>query len=809
MKLINNQILKLSYLLIILGAIQTSNAQRSIKINPITSTIKIDGKVDEAIWKQHLQEGNFTQLQPNNGQKSTRKTQIAILNDESYLYVLAVMHVNSKKEINSQLTERDGLGATDFFGFQMDPFGKTREGYDFSVTAANVQYDGKLSALGEDSNFNVVWESAVEIYDDKWIVELKIPFNSIRFPKEDLSNFKVNFQRFSSKLNETSFWNPIKPEIDGFLNQFGELKGLQKVNPPLNLSFNPFIAVINERNVFGDSKTSFSGGLDLKYVYNNAFTLDASLIPDFSNTPSDNAVFNLTPFEVQYNENRQFFVEGTELFDKGGYLYTRRIGGEPINKNNISLSNNEVISDNPIASNILNLIKFTGKTDSGLSIGILNGITDKSYATVLNTNNNETRSVETNPLANYNALVLDQRLKNNSSITFINNSVLRNGSAYDSNLSALLYRWYNKKRTYSMYFKKAISQKYFSNTDNQFGHEYYAYAAKVSGKWTGAVSLKLVDDKFDNNDFGFTPRNNEFRFIADIKYTENKPKNIFSNYQFFMLHQQKYYYSLMKHEQTFYKIGTNGTFKKNNHTFFADYTYIPKSRNFYEARTKDRHFNLPSQSQTFLEYQTNRNKDFSFAGYMVLVKYHNSDIYTNEFISGYGLRARIGQHLFMNFNQSFENIPNSAAFLTRENNDIIFGKRSINQIVNSLNINYSVNSKLNISARLRHFWVQVDYDKQFSLTNNGDFAQNNHTINVDNFDNNFNSFTLDFFTKWQFAPASELSLGYKLGTNFINNDVKSSYLSNLKSTVKEDSNNTISLKMTYFLDFNKIKKVMF
>ena len=98
---------------------------------------------------------------------------------------------------------------------------------------------------------------------------------------------------------------------------------VKKINPPINLSFNPFVSVVDEKSPNGDSKTTFNGGLDLKYVYNNAYTLDMSLIPDFSQAPSDDQIFNLSPFEVKYNENRQFFVEGTEIFDKGSYLYTR------------------------------------------------------------------------------------------------------------------------------------------------------------------------------------------------------------------------------------------------------------------------------------------------------------------------------------------------------------------------------------------------------------------------------------------------------------------------------------------------------
>ncbi len=780
--------------------------QKTIQAHKITTKISIDGVADEIDWKQHAIAGNFIQTRPDNGKNSVRNTQVAVLYDESYLYVLGVMYVKNKEEINSQLSARDATGNADVFAIQIDPFGETREGYDFTVTAAGVQSDIKLSQNNSYSNFNVVWESAVKLYDDKWIAELKIPFNSIRFPKEMMDNFKINFQRIASKLNEESFWSPIKPEVDGYLNQFGKLEGLPKIMPPLNLSFYPFVSVVNEKSPDGQSKTTLNGGLDVKYVHDNSYTLDVSLIPDFSQALSDNQIFNLSPFEVRFNENRQFFIEGTEIFDKGNYLYTRRIGGVPINKNRISLAEDEEIVENPIASNILNLVKITGKSSKGFSIGVLNGITAKSEATIRNTTTNEFRKAQTNPFTNYNALVLDQTLKNNSSITFLNNSVLRSGKDYDSNLSALLFRGYTKKRTYSLYVKKAVSQKYFSDQKNEFGHQYYAYVSKVSGNWIGGVSANLYDEKFDNNDFGFLSRNNQFSVRANLNYRNNNPKKWFNQYTIGIDHSQRYYYSLFEKEFAYYKLQGDATFK-NNSVVFGSFAYIEKRQDFFEPRTKDRNFKKPAQLEYFAEYQTNRNKNFSFAGYVVYVKTLNSDIFSDEFIAGYGLRAQLGQHVSLYFSQDLTNIPSNAGFVTRENDDLIFGKRSIQELTNTFEASYAVYSKLSMNLRVRHYWIQVDYDDQFALNNQGNLDRNNYTIDPDIFDDNFNSFTVDYTARWQFAPASELSFNYKLGANLFNNQIDSGYGTNLKNTLQQDNSNTISLKMTYFLDFNQLRKL--
>lgn len=784
----------------------TLYAQKSIHIHKVSSSVTIDGIADETDWKQHIIAGNFTQTRPDNGKPSTRKTEIAVLYDDSYLYVLGIMHVNDKTEINKQLSARDNTGNADVFALQIDPFGETREGYDFTVTAANVQTDLKLSQNNSYDNFNVVWESAVQLYDDKWIVEFKIPFNSIRFPKEAMHNFKINFQRVSTKLNEESYWSPIKPEVDGFLNQFGRLEGLPKITPPLNLSLLPFVSVVNEKSPDGTSNTNFNGGLDVKYVHDNSYTIDASLIPDFSQALSDNQIFNLSPFEVRFNENRQFFIEGTEIFDKGGYLYTRRIGGVPINKNNISLGENEEITNNPIASNIINLVKITGKSSKGFSIGVLNGVTAKSEATIYNTETNEFRNEQTNPLTNYNALVLDQTLKNNSSITFLNNSVWRSGKDYDSNFSALLFRGYTKNRTYSLSVKKAVSQKYFSDQKNEFGHQYYAYASKVSGNWTGGISANLYDEKFDNNDFGFLSRNNQFSLRANLNYQNNNPKKWFNQYSVGIDHSQQYYYSLFEKEFAYYKLLGDATLK-NNSVFFGSFAFIEKRQDFFEPRTKDRHFNKPAQLESFLEYQTNRNKNFSFAGYVVYVSSLNSKIFSDEFIAGYGLRAQLGQHVSLYFSQDIVNVASNAGFVTRENDDLIFGKRSLKELTNTFEASYAVYSKLSMNLRVRHYWIQVDYDDQFSLNNQGNLERNNYTIDPNDFDDNFNSFTVDYTARWQFAPASELSFNYKLGANLFNNQISSSYGTNLKNTLQQDNSNTISLKMTYFLDFNQLRKL--
>ena len=130
-----------------------------------------------------------------------------------------------------------------------------------------------------------------------------------------------------------------------------------------------------------------SGGMDVKYGINESFTLDATLIPDFGQVVSDNVVNNLTPYEVRFEENRPFFTEGTEIFNKAGLFYSRRVGDIPRGYSNIvglwpTVDPNIEILKNPARTQLYNGLKFSGRTKKKLGIGVFNAITAPMYATI-------------------------------------------------------------------------------------------------------------------------------------------------------------------------------------------------------------------------------------------------------------------------------------------------------------------------------------------------------------------------------------------------------------------------------------------
>ena len=160
-----------------------------------------------------------------------------------------------------------------------------------------------------------------------------------------MQTWGVNFFREIRRDRQKYSWNFIDSKLGTFTQQNGVLTGIANIETPTRLFFLPYSSFYLNANDQQKTKGTLKGGLDLKYGINDAFTLDAILIPDFGQTKYDDVILNLGPFEQQFNENRPFFTEGTDLFSKGNLLYSRRIGGAPTNYP--ITGTNEIITDNP------------------------------------------------------------------------------------------------------------------------------------------------------------------------------------------------------------------------------------------------------------------------------------------------------------------------------------------------------------------------------------------------------------------------------------------------------------------------------
>ncbi|NCT94922.1 MAG: carbohydrate binding family 9 domain-containing protein, partial [Chitinophagaceae bacterium] len=328
-------------LLATLLALSTWAQFKKLDALKINTPLKIDGQLNEAGWKQASAADSFILNSPQFGIPASQRTIVKILYDDQAIYVGAYLY-DDPQLVRKQLTARDGEQRkdVDYFSVFFDTYNDDQNGFQFLVTSRNVQSDARLlpnlsSQFGTPSDYSwdAVWESKVHMQNDGWTVEMKIPYSALRFSQKEAQDWGLNFQRYNRRNNESSFWNAIDPNQNGFVNQFGDLAGLQNIKPPIRLSFLPYVTA-GIRKVplpAGGSKTDVlrNGGMDVKYGVNESFTLDATLIPDFGQVISDNVILNLSPYEVQFQENRPFFTEGIELFNKAGLFYSRRVGGTP------------------------------------------------------------------------------------------------------------------------------------------------------------------------------------------------------------------------------------------------------------------------------------------------------------------------------------------------------------------------------------------------------------------------------------------------------------------------------------------------
>ncbi len=274
-----------------------------------------------------------------------------------------------------------------------------------------------------------------------------------------------------------------------------------------------------------EDEIDFKVSADIKYGINESFTLDAVLVPDFGQTAFDDVILNLGPFEQQFDENRPFFTEGLDLFEKGDLFYTRRVGNAPTGDPE-TLEHEEISSPNTV--DLINALKISGRTEKGLGVGVFNGITQKTYATITDTLTQESRKEVVEPLANYNVLVLDQRFRKNSSVTLVNTNVTRNGHFRDANVTGLLFDLNTKKNTYKL--SGDFKYSYVNDTEDKTGYNTSLYFDETSGNYRFGTGFQIVSKDFDNNDLGINFETDYYDFNAYGNYRILKSNETFNSF---------------------------------------------------------------------------------------------------------------------------------------------------------------------------------------------------------------------------------------------------------------------------------------
>jgi Domain of unknown function (DUF5916)/Carbohydrate family 9 binding domain-like len=769
---------------------------------------KIDGILDDAIWQNAEIATDFIQFQPEIGNPlpKNKRTEVKVTYDDQAIYVAAYLYDDPEK-IMKQLTSRDNFGQTDFFLVVLNPNNDSQNDTLFVVFASGQQADAIANpSIGEDYSWNAVWNSAVKLQDDGWIVEIKIPYRTLRFADQENPTWGLQLHRQFRRERAQYSWNPIDPTQGNVGLYHGELKGLNNVKPPVRLNLYPFTTGIAD-SYDGNTDTNLTFGMDVKYGITDNFTLDATLVPDFSQAGFDNVVLNLGPFEQTFSEQRQFFTEGVDLFSKGGLFFSRRVGSAPTGQLDLEESES---ADVPNEVKVLNALKVSGRTKDGWGIGVFNAITEKTYATVTNDITGEKRRELVEPFANYNILVVDKQFGGNSAISLINTNVTREGEFRDANATALVANLVNKKNTYRLNTELRMSNVNYQNEDFETGFSSFLFVGKVAGNFRYSFDHRFSDTKFDINDLGLNVRNNRNDFGMDFSYETFEPTGRLNSYRFNFFTN---YRRLVK-PNTYARFNLGGGYRaftrKLDAYGFRLNVQPGKQYDFFESRD-GRPFIFENSVSTGGWVSTNYNRIFAIdvrANIATLFE-DGRDLFRYDF--NIEPRVRVSDKLLMVYGLRFDFRNGDRGYATSVDDTPILGERNRQIVTNTLSGNYTFNPFHSLSLVFRHYWDTVNYDRElFTLLDNGRLttAEGYTVDNIGDDPNiNFSTWNVDLSYTWQFAPGSFLTALYRNQLFNFDENADDDFNESIDLLFQQPMRNTFSLRLQYFIDFNGIKSV--
>jgi len=777
-----------------------SQTKKSVSTKKTTENISIDAELNETSWKDAEIATDFVSLEPKNGTPIPEefKTEVKILYSNDAVYIGAKLYDPNPEKILKELVERDEIGTSDFFGIFINGYNDGQQEFRFFVTAANGQIDTNFtSSEGEDGSWNAIWESNAKITDFGYVIEMKIPYAALRFPEKDKQIWGLNFFREVRRERQKYTWSPIDNKIGAISQQAGILTGIENIKTPTRLFLIPYSSFYLSGSETQKTKGELKGGLDIKYGINDAFTLDAILVPDFGQTKFDNVVLNLGPFEQQFNENRPFFTEGTDLFSKGNLLYSRRIGQTP--DLNLNLTENESINEYPGAINLVNALKISGRDKDGLGIGFLNAITEKTMATATNSDDESTRQVEIAPLTNYNVMVFDQRFNQNSSITFINTNVTRNGSFRDANVTGLLFDLNNKTNKYNL--SGGLKSSSINDVENKNGYNASLYFAETNGKFRYSLGSEYMSKDFEINDLGINFRTNYYSFSGNTNYRILNPNKTFNTFRINLNSYFEFYTPTNQIQSSNFNVNINSTNKKN-HFFGGGINFNPfKNYDYYEPRVADRFFVNPKNAGGWLYFSSNYNNKFAidFEPFITHV------INENRYEAGVNIspRYRFSDKFSLVYGFNYFKQKNDIGFIDFEGSNIIFARRDRDTYTNSITSKFSISSVMNFNLSVRHYWSLAENNKINNLNEDGSLSPN--TTYSGNRNSNFSTWNLDLSYSWWFAPGSQMSILYRNNAGTFDREINKNFSSNFSNLFQDNLNHVLSVSVRYFIDYNQAK----
>jgi hypothetical protein len=535
---------------------------------------KIDGRLEDPCWFDGQWSGNYRQQMPAEGAKPSAETALKILYDDANIYI-AIYAFDDQGKIDRTAGRRDEFEG-DIVGVCFDSYFDHRTGFEFDLTAAGSKIDLVLMNDGWDANWDAVWEGKTAAADSGWIAEFRVPLSQLRYANKETQIWGLHAWRWINRNQEEDQWALIPRNTPARMADIGELHGISGLPKSRRIEFLPYarpqIHTLPKQqgNPFQNGpETSAALGLDGKLGLSSNFTMDFTINPDFGQVEADPSVLNLTVFETFYDEKRPFFVEAKNIFDfefdHELVFYSRRIGHRP--SYDPDLKDNEYARI-PHNTSILGAAKISGKSNNGLSVGILESVTAQEKSEIQTNGERSDRIAE--PLANYFVGRIQQDINSSNTIiggifTATNRRIDKehlhflNRSAYTCGFD-LRHYWCNK--TYYLDAKTLVSGisgepeailqaqlssvRYYQRPDANYievdsslthlnGHGgYFEFGRGGNGNLRFETVLNWRSPGLEINDLGYQQRADEIELSGEIGYVENRPKWIFREYSLFL-----------------------------------------------------------------------------------------------------------------------------------------------------------------------------------------------------------------------------------------------------------------------------------
>ena len=654
--------------------VNAQTEKRSVFVKKIDQEILLDGILDEAVWGLADSASDFWQLFPTDSLKAQDITEVKLLYNDTHIYIGATAKSSVGGDFIVSSLRRDySARSNDNVTVLFDTFRDGQNAFLFGVNAYGVQREGLVSERGASINgfnltWDIKWQSASKKYDDRFVLEITIPFTSLKYPE---GSQKWGFQsyRYDLQKNERSIWTNVdQNQIPINVGYYGEMvfeEPLKKNRTPLYLI--PYINGLTSKEFTSNSSdNTFSTGGDLKVAVGTGLNLDVTLNPDFSNVEVDDVITNLTRFEISLPEKRQFFIDNGDLFGSFGSFrdaipfFSRRIGIAR-NANGSSIQNA-----------ILGGVRLSGKLNDDWRLGFLNIQNREDLSNQIASNNNAMFALQRKVFGQSQVGVFMVNRQTFKEYDFIEkNDTYNRVIGLDYNLASANNRWIGKFYTH----------KSFQPEDQEGNLSSFASLLYNTRIWRFYSNWVYVDRDF-RSDLGFIPRTGIIKSGTSAQRTFY-PKTGIANSHSFRLLNLMWFQQNLDYQKTDHNFEVNYTleFKKQDRLefeFSRQYIYLSSS---FDPTRSTNSIPLPGDSgyqfsDWSLNYQSNLANPFIFTSEVSYGGFYNGTRFSYRGSTGYRFQPKVILSLQWDYNRI--NLPKPYAtadlILVRPKFDVTFSK---------------------------------------------------------------------------------------------------------------------------------------